>query len=90
MISLDTLVYEILNPGESRSKNYDKISFEIKNVEQIAKIEKAKLRKKINLINKRLTENNETKESNINDIKEENWYISNEIIVQLLERETYD
>ena len=72
MISLDTLVYEILNPGESRSKNYDKISFEIKNVEQIAKIEKAKLRKKINLINKRLTENNETKESNINDIKEEN------------------
>ena len=72
MISLDTLVYEILNPGESRSKNYDKISLEIKNVEQIAKIEKAKLKKKINLINKRLTENNETKESNIKDIKEDN------------------
>ena len=72
VFTLDTLVYEILNPGESRSKNYDKISFEIKNVEQNAKIEKAKLKKKISLINKRSNKNQETKESNLNDIKEEN------------------
>ena len=63
IISLDTLVYEI-SPGENRNKNYEKISLEIKNVEQMAKIEKAKLRKKINIINKRLNNNNENKENN--------------------------
>ena len=65
IITLDTLVYEILNPGESRAKNYDKISAEIKNAEQMAKIEKAKLKKKLNLMNQRLNQNMENKEINI-------------------------
>ena len=69
IISLDTLVYEI-SPGENRNKNYEKISLEIKNVEQMAKIEKAKLRKKINIINKRLNNNKENKENN--DLEGEN------------------
>ena len=66
IITLDTLVYEIIGP-ESKYKNYDKISAEIKNAEQISKIEKAKLEKKINLMNQRL---NESKVSNKNEAKE--------------------
>ena len=73
IISLDTLVYEILGPGEIRIKNFEKISSEIKKVEQMAKIEKAKLKKKINLINKSLNNNenkpkiDEEREAVIND-----------------------
>ena len=67
IITLDTLVYEIIRSGESKYKNYDKISAEIKNAEQISKIEKAKLEKKINLMNKRL---NESKLMNTNEVKE--------------------
>ena len=49
---------------ENRYKNFDKVSEEIKNVDQMTKIEKAKLKKKINLINKRLNNNNENKPNN--------------------------
>ena len=73
IITLDTLVYEILNPGESRNKNFDKISAEIKNVELMSKKEKAKLKRKINLISQRLNDNKESilKESKNNE-KENN------------------
>jgi hypothetical protein len=67
-ITLDTVVYEISGFGESRIKDYGKISAEIKQVEQMAKIEKAKLKKKIMQMNKRL---NDTKEANTHSVNPE-------------------
>ena len=64
LINLDTVVYEIYGFGESRIKDYGKISAEIKQVEQLAKTEKAKLKKKIMQMNKRL---NDTKEANLHN-----------------------
>lgn len=76
ILSLDTIVYDIFNPGENRNKNYDRVVSEIKNVEHIANIEKEKLKKKIFSIKKRLNENKYTKSSknllHFNDIKENN------------------
>ena len=57
IVSLDTIVYEIQGFGESRIKDYGKLSIEIKKVEQMNKIEKAKLKKKIMQMNKRLNDN---------------------------------
>ena len=65
LITLDTIVYEILGPGESKIKDYNKISSEIKNVELMAKKEKAKLQKKISQMNKKLNNN-----KNVNEIKQ--------------------
>lgn len=74
-ISLDTLVYEILNPGENRNKNLDKIVSEIKNAEKMAEIEKEKPEKKIVSINKVITKHKASKSNkellHITELKEE-------------------
>ena len=85
VITLDTLVYEILNPGESRNKNFDKISAEIKNVELKSKMEKAKLKRKINLINQRLKSSKELdlKENKINELEKNDNFQEKEFNVQM-------
>ena len=64
VITLDTVVYDLFGSNESKVRNYDKISSEIKKVEQRAKVEQEKLKKKISQMNKRLSE---LKNLNINE-----------------------
>ena len=72
VISEDTLIYEILFDNsiddDKRHRNYDRVSREIKEIEQKNEIKKMKLKKKINLISQKLNDNmNQTKGSK--DIK---------------------
>ena len=46
IINLDTIVYDIFGTGENKGRNYDKISAEIKKIENKNELEKAKLKKK--------------------------------------------
>ena len=66
VITEDTLIYEILFDNsiddDKRHRNYDRVSREIKEIEQKNEIKKMKLKKKINLISKKLNDNmNQTK-----------------------------
>ena len=72
VITQDTLIYEILFDNsiddDKRHRNYDRVSREIKEIEQKNEIKKMKLKKKINLISQKLNDNmNQTKGSK--DIK---------------------
>ena len=72
VITEDTLIYEILFDNsiddDKRHRNYDRVSREIKEIEQKNEIKKMKLKKKINLISQKLNDNmNQTKGSK--DIK---------------------
>ena len=79
MITLDTIVYEILGPGESKIKDYSKISTQIKNVELMTKKEKAKLQKKIIQMNKRINNNKNLNENEIKQDKNEQEYNGNNV-----------
>ena len=54
VITLDTVIYEIFNLNENKNRNYDRVSLEIKRIEQKNEIDKAKLRKKISQISRRI------------------------------------
>ena len=54
VITLDTVIYEMFGFKENKNRNYDKISIEIKKIEQKNEIEKEKLKKKINKLSKKI------------------------------------
>ena len=70
--STDTLVYEIMGSGENKSKSYDRISLEIKNIENKNELEKAKLKKIIEQLTKRINEKEENKTGVNEKSKDEN------------------
>ena len=80
IINLDTIVYDIFGTGENKGRNYDKISAEIKKIENKNELEKAKLKKKINQISKRISDK-EIK-VNLNEEEKENEIVQNKLNLQ--------
>ena len=79
VINLDTVIYEVMGSGENKTKNYDKISLEIKNIENKNEIEKAKLRKKIDQLTKRISDKELNKIGSKENEKEEKENIDLEL-----------
>ena len=56
VVNLDTVAYDIIRPYESKNRNYEKISLEIKKIEIKNDLEKSKLQKQIMQLSKRISE----------------------------------
>ena len=66
-INLDTIVYDtLLGPVDNKNRTYDKITTEIKKIENKNESEKSKLEKQINQLNKKISD-----KENKNKIEEE-------------------
>ena len=83
VINLDTVAYNIVGLIESKNRNYDKITEEIKKLESKNEIEKSKLQKQIDQLNRRINDKSITKSiRKENSEEKENILFENKVNLQ--------